>query len=98
MVQQDKIRLKRELAAGQAANLAETATLEYRQKEALLNLVRAEKALAEDRQNARVGRVPLKDWLGSEIRVEEKNLELETLRLDKLELNVLRKYLVGENI
>lgn len=58
----------------------------YRSAAAESTLAKAAKARDEDRSNSKAGRVPLKDWLSSEIRYEQKKLELETLQLDKIRL------------
>lgn len=68
---------------------------EFRFTEAQKNLERAKKALAEDERNSKAGKVPLKDWLSSEIRLEQKKLEIETLKLDKIKLQYDDLYLNG---
>lgn len=68
---------------------------EFKSIEAVKNLERAKRALAEDERNSKAGKVPLKDWLSSEIRFEQKKLELETLKLDKIKLQYDDLYLNG---
>lgn len=50
------------------------------------NLRLAAEAVLEDKRNSLNGKVPIKDWLNSEIRLEEKKLEYENLKLDRIRL------------
>lgn len=86
----------RQIQAGLLANHSKSITQEFKSKDAAQNLLKAQNALKEDRRNAQAGRVPLKDWLSSEMRVEEKHLQLETLKIDRLELDYEYRFLKGE--
>ena len=72
--------------------------VKYRSAAAETNVLKATKARDEDRHNSKAGRVPLKDWLGSEIRLEQKKLELETLQLDKIRLRYDDLFVKGQNL
>lgn len=70
----------------------------YRLTAAEANLAKAEMARNEDKRNSKAGRAPLKDWLSSEIRYEQKKLELETLRLDKIRLQYDDLFVKGHSL
>jgi hypothetical protein len=59
------------------------------------DLATAELARDEDRRNSKAGRTPLRDWLSSEIRFEQKKLELQTLQLEKIKLEYDEMYTKG---
>jgi multidrug efflux pump subunit AcrB/outer membrane protein TolC len=59
------------------------------------DLKMAEQAKDEDKRNSKAGRTPLRDWLSSEIRFEQKKLELETLKLDKIKIQYNELYTKG---
>lgn len=93
--QKSKQALLARLEAEKLNNKGEIEEVQFRLAAAESNVTKAKKARDEDRRNSKAGRVPLKDWLSSEIRFEEKKLELETLRLDKIKLQYDDLYVKG---
>jgi outer membrane protein TolC/preprotein translocase subunit SecF len=69
--------------------------VEFKIGEARKNLILAEEALLEDKKSSSTGKTPLKDWLNSEIRFEQKKLELENLTLDKVKLKYENQLISG---
>jgi outer membrane protein TolC len=60
--------------------------VDYNLKEVVNNIESAKLALAEDKRNSLAGKIPIKDWMQSEILLEQKKLKYEMLKLDKVKL------------
>jgi multidrug efflux pump subunit AcrB/outer membrane protein TolC len=52
--------------------------------QSLQNIERAQQALSEDKANAKKGKILIRHWLESEIRLEQKRLDYELFRIQKL--------------
>jgi len=87
--------LQSQLIFEEASFLAEQEEMTFRLESAQKNLILAQEALTEDKRNALNGKVPLKDWLSSEIRLEEKKLEFENLKLDRIRFFYESLYIKG---